>query len=147
MPDAARPELRFPSNLSQSIVESLILISVTIIDTSSVVHLRSSQLFLPDRSTPAFSPNAHHNRSLRMQLRAVWYHHLIGDTEGPTLITNTTWYYSFQLSYLLGTPTTSLTQGDSAFTRLTDECLGFGILRCSTSCIHAVVVALSYSMD
>jgi hypothetical protein len=31
--------------------------------------------------------------------------------------------------------------------RLTDECLGFGFLRRPTSCIHAVVVALSFSKE
>ena len=88
MPDAARPELRLLSDLSQGIVETLVLTSVTIIDTSSMVHLHSSQSFIPDRSTPAFSHDAHHNRSLRMQLKAVWYLLLIDDTERPTLITD-----------------------------------------------------------
>ena len=83
MPDAARPELRFPSDLSQSIVEALVLTSFTFIDTSSMVHLHSSQSFIPNRSIPAFSHDAHHNRSLQMQLRVVWYPRLIGDTEGP----------------------------------------------------------------
>jgi hypothetical protein len=91
MPDAARPELRFLSDLSRGIDETPVLTSVTVIDTSSMVHLHSSHSFIPDRSIPAFSHNAHHNRSLRMQLRVVWCLHLIGDTEGPTLITGTAW--------------------------------------------------------
>ena len=41
------PHFRYRSDLSQSDVKSLVLISVTIIDVSSVVHLRSSQSFLP----------------------------------------------------------------------------------------------------
>lgn len=90
MPDAARPELRFPPDLSQSIDETLVLTSVTFIDTSSMVHLHSSQLFTPDGIVSAFSHDAYHNRSLRMQLRVVWYLRLIDDTEGPSLITGTT---------------------------------------------------------
>ena len=61
--------------------------------------------------THAFSPDAHHNRSLRMQLRAVWCLRLIGDTEGPTLIAGATWLRGVQPLRLLGTPTTILTQG------------------------------------
>ena len=91
MPDAARPELRFLSGLSRGIVETPVLTSVTVIDTSSMVHLHSSHSFIPDRSIPAFSHDAHHNRSLRMRLRVVWRLHLIGDTEGPALITGTAW--------------------------------------------------------
>jgi len=84
MPDATRPELRFPSDLSQGIVETLVSTSVTFIDTSSMVHLHSSQLLTPDGIISAFSLDAYHNRSLRMQLRVVWYLRLIGDTEGPS---------------------------------------------------------------
>ena len=91
MPDAARPELRLLSDLSRGIVETPVLTSVTIIDTSSMVHLHSSQSFIPDRSAPAFSHDAHHNRSLRMQLRVVWRLHLIGYAEGPSLIAGTAW--------------------------------------------------------
>lgn len=91
MPDAARPELRFLSGLSRGIVETPVLTSVTVIDTSSMVHLHSSHSFTPDRSIPAFFHDAHHNRSLRMQLRVVWRLHLIGDAEEPTLITVTAW--------------------------------------------------------
>lgn len=36
-----------------------------------------------------FSFDAHHNRSLRMQLKVVWYHSLLNDTERPALITDT----------------------------------------------------------
>lgn len=115
MPDADRPELRFPSDLSQSIVEALVLTSFTIIDTSSMVHFHSSQSFTPNRSIPAFSHDAHHNRSLRMQLRVVWYLRLIDDTEGPSLITGTTWLRSILLFHLLGTPTTMLTERDAGF--------------------------------
>jgi hypothetical protein len=89
MPDAARPELRLLSDLSQGIVETPVLTSVTIINTSSMVHLHSSQSFIPDRSTPAFSHDGHHKRSLRLQLRVVWLLHLIGDAEGPALIAGT----------------------------------------------------------
>lgn len=89
MPDATRPELRFPSDLSQGIDETPVSTSVTFIDTSSMVHLHSSQLLTPDRIISAFSHDAHHNRSLRMQLRVVWYLRLIGDTEGPSLIAGT----------------------------------------------------------
>lgn len=55
-----------------------------------MVHLHSSQLLTPDGIISAFSHDAYHNRSLRMQLRVVWYLRLIGDTEGPSLITGTT---------------------------------------------------------
>jgi hypothetical protein len=109
MPDVTRPELRFLSDLSQGIVETLVSTPVTFIDTSSMVHLHSSQLFIPDGILSAFSLDAHHNRSLRMQLRVVWYLRLIVDTEGPTLITGTACLHSFLLFRLLGTPTTSLT--------------------------------------
>jgi len=91
MPDAARPELRFLSGLSRGIVETPVLTSVTVIDTSSMVHLHSSHSFIPDRSIPAFSHDAHHNRSLRKQLRVVWRLYLIGDAEGPALIAGTAW--------------------------------------------------------
>jgi hypothetical protein len=83
MPDAARPKLRSPSDLSRGIVETPVLTSSTIIDTSSMVHLRSSPHFIPDRGSPAVSHDAHHGRSLRPQLRVVWCLLLIGDTEGP----------------------------------------------------------------
>jgi len=43
-----------------------------------------------------------------MQLRVVWYLRLIGDTEGPALITSTAWHYNILLFCLLGTPTTTL---------------------------------------
>ncbi|MFI3221498.1 MAG: hypothetical protein QX191_00530, partial [Methylococcaceae bacterium] len=62
-----------------------------IIDTSSMVHLHSSHSFIPDKSIPAFSHDAHHNRSLRMQLRVVWRLFLISYAEGPALITDTAW--------------------------------------------------------
>jgi hypothetical protein len=109
MPDAARPELRLLSDLSRGIVETPVLTSVTIIDTSSMVHLHSSQSFLPDRSIPAFSHDAHHNRSLRMQLWVVWHRRLIGDAEGPALIAGAAWLTASWLLCLLGTPTTILT--------------------------------------
>jgi len=41
----------------------------------------------------------------------VWHLRLIGDTEGPALITSTAWHCSILLFCLLGTPTTILTQG------------------------------------
>lgn len=91
MPDAVRPELRYLFDLSQGIVETPVLTSVTVIDTSSMVHFHSSHSFIPNRSIPAFSHDAYHTRSLRMQLRVVWYLRLIGDTEGPALITDTAW--------------------------------------------------------
>jgi hypothetical protein len=91
MPDAVSPELRFLTDWSRGVVEASVLTSVTIIDTSSMVHLHSSQSFLPDRSIPAFSHNAHHNRSLRMQLWVVWHLRLIGDAEGPALIAGAAW--------------------------------------------------------
>jgi len=47
MPDATGPELRCPSDFSQDDVEILVLTSVAIIDTSSMVHSRSSPLLLP----------------------------------------------------------------------------------------------------
>ena len=56
-----------------------------------MVHFHSSQYCLPDRGTPAVSLDAHHHRSLRQQLQAVWYLRLIGDTEGPALITGVAW--------------------------------------------------------
>ena len=90
MPDAIRPKLRSPSDLSRGIVETPVSTSIAIIDTSSMVHFRSSQYFLPDMGSHAVSPDAHHERSLRTQLRLVWYLRLIGDTEGPTLITGAT---------------------------------------------------------
>lgn len=83
MPDAARPKLRSPSDLSRGVDENPVSTSSTIIDTSSMVHLRSSPYFIPDRGPPAFSLDAHHGRSLRPQLRVVWCLLLIGDTEGP----------------------------------------------------------------
>lgn len=43
------PYFRYRSDLSQSVDKTLVLISVAIIDMSSVVHLRSSQSFLPNR--------------------------------------------------------------------------------------------------
>jgi len=43
------PHFRYRSDLSQSVDKTLVLISVAIIDMSSVVHLRSSQSFLPNR--------------------------------------------------------------------------------------------------
>jgi len=43
-----------------------------------------------------------------MQLRAVWYRRLIGDTEGPALITSATWLRGFLPLRLLGTPTINL---------------------------------------
>jgi len=43
MPDVARPELRYLSDLSRGIVETPVLTSFTFIDTSSMVHFRSSQ--------------------------------------------------------------------------------------------------------
>jgi hypothetical protein len=88
MPDVTRPELRCPSDLSQDNVKIPVLTSVAIIDTSSMVHLCSSPSFIPCGIIPAFSFDAHHNRSLRMQLKAVWYLLLIDDTERPTLITD-----------------------------------------------------------
>jgi len=48
MPDTARSASRLPSDLSQSVVDTLVLISVSIIDTSSMVHFRSSQSPIPD---------------------------------------------------------------------------------------------------
>ena len=45
-----------------------------------MVHLHSSQLLTPDGIISAFSHDAYHNRSLRMQLRVVWYLRLIDDT-------------------------------------------------------------------
>ena len=72
--------------------------------------------------THAFSPDAHHNRSLRMQLRAVWCLRLIGDTEGPTLIAGATWLRGVHPLRLLGTPTSMLTQGDIRITIL--SCAG-----------------------
>lgn len=54
-----------------------------------MVHLHSSQLLTPDGIISAFSHDAYHNRFLRMQLRVVWCLRLIGDTEGPSLITGT----------------------------------------------------------
>ena len=63
MPDTAEPAFRLPQDLSQSIVETLVLISVAIIDTSSMVHFRSSLLFVPDEITLTFSTDAHHKRS------------------------------------------------------------------------------------
>jgi hypothetical protein len=89
MPDATRPEHRYPSDLSQSDVETLVLTSVTVMDASSMVHLRSSPLFIPNGFLSAFSFDAHHNRSLRMQLKVVWHRSLLNDTERPTLITDT----------------------------------------------------------
>ncbi len=44
-----------------------------------------------------------------MQLRAVWYRRLIGDTEGPALIAGATWLRGFLPLRLLGTPTGTLT--------------------------------------
>ena len=90
MPDAIRPKLRSPSDSSRGNVEAPVLASLTIIDTSSMVHFCSSQYLLPDMGTHAVSPDAHHVCSLRTQLRLVWYLRLIGDTEGPALITGAT---------------------------------------------------------
>ena len=90
MPDAIRPKLRSPSDSSRGIVEAPVLASIAILDTSSVVHFRSSQYLLPDMGSHAVSPDVHHERSLRTQLRLVWYLRLIGDTEGPALITGAT---------------------------------------------------------
>lgn len=87
MPRVTEPEPRSLFSLSRGIVATSISTAIAVLDTSSMVHLRSSQSFTPDGLRSAFSSNAHHNRSLRMQLRSVWYHRLIGDTEGPTLIT------------------------------------------------------------
>ncbi len=98
MPDAARPELRFLSDLSRGIVETPVSTSVTIIDTSSMVHLHSSQSFTPNGSTPAFSHDAHYTRSLQLQLRVVWHLRLIGDTEGPV----PHHWYSIAHSFLTG---------------------------------------------
>ncbi len=89
MPDATRPELRFLSGLSQGIDETLVSTPGTFIDISAMVYLHSSQLFIPDGIISAFSHDAYHNCSLQMQLRAVWHLRLIGDTEGPSLITGT----------------------------------------------------------
>ena len=44
-----------------------------------------------------------------MQLRAVWRLRLIGDTEGPALITGATWLCGILPLCLLGTPIISLT--------------------------------------
>ena len=49
------------------------------------------QHLLEMRLVSAFSFDVHHNRSLRMQLKVVWYLLLIDDTERPTLITGTAW--------------------------------------------------------
>lgn len=46
-----------------------------------------------------------------MQLRAVGCLRLIGDTEGPALITGATWLRVIPTRRLLGTPSTMLTQG------------------------------------
>ena len=97
MPDAIRPKLRSPSDSSRGIVEAPVLASIAILDTSSVVHFRSSQYLLPDMGSHAVSPDVHHERSLRTQLRLVWYPRLIGDTEGPALITGATCHNYFLL--------------------------------------------------
>jgi hypothetical protein len=89
MPRAANPELRFAVGSSQGIVTTPVMTTIAVLDTSSMVHLRSSRLFTPDGFQSAFSSDAHHSRSLRMQLRLVWYLRLIGDTEGPTRIAGT----------------------------------------------------------
>ena len=60
-----------------------------------MVHFRSSQYLVPDVGSHAFSPDAHHERSLRTQLRLVWYRRLTGYTEGPTLITGATCPHNF----------------------------------------------------
>ena len=54
MPDTVRPTLRLLPDLSQSNVETLVLISVAIFDTSSVVHLRSSPPSIPNEVLPRF---------------------------------------------------------------------------------------------
>jgi len=97
MPDAIRPKLTSPSDSSRGNVETPVLTSIAIIDTSSMVHFRSSQYPLPDMGSHAVSPDVHHQRSLRSQLRLVWYPRLIGDTEGPTLITGATCHNTFLL--------------------------------------------------
>ena len=56
---------------------------------SSMVHLCSSPLFTPNGFLSAFSFDAHHNRSLRMQLKVVWHRSLLNDTERPALISDT----------------------------------------------------------
>jgi len=71
----------------------LILTSLTISDTSSMapcVHLISSYL---TEFNPAFSQSC--ICSSQMQLWEVWCHHLTGDTERFTLITNTAWRIAF----------------------------------------------------
>jgi len=68
------------------------------------------------------------------------------------LITNkvtTNFYASLctPISYASFSRPTEVSRLNSARIRLTDECLGFGFLRRSTSCIPAVVVVLHLTMD
>lgn len=111
MPDATRPELRCPSDLSRDDVKTPVLASVAIIDTSSMVHLYSSPSFTPCGIISAFSFDAHHKRSLRLQLKVVWYLLLIDDTERPALITGIAWLTGLLWFCLHGTLTTILAQG------------------------------------
>src|ERR1019366_3235157 len=55
-------------------------------DTSSAVRWCSSLQISPDGVYPAFSCDAHHQRSERQQLAVVWSLRLIAGSEGPTLI-------------------------------------------------------------
>src|ERR1019366_5987290 len=55
-------------------------------DTSSAVRWCSSLQISPDGVYPAFSCDAHHQRSERQQLAVVWILRLIAGSEGPTLI-------------------------------------------------------------